>query len=63
MEWIAQQHAQRADRLNVELEAARQQVETLNKTVMALEMHTGKDEKLAETIHTLKQDIQQVRLL
>ena len=60
MEWIAQQHAQRADRLNVELEAARQQVETLNKTVMALEMQTGKDEKLAETIHTLKQDIQQV---
>ena len=63
MEWIAQQHAQRADRLNVELEAARQQVETLNKTVMALEMQTGKDEKLAETIHTLKQDIQQVRPL
>ncbi|XP_067941683.1 centriolin-like [Watersipora subatra] len=59
LEWIAQQHAQRADRLNVELEAARQQVETLKRINSALESNVNKDEQFTETIDLLKQDIQQ----
>lgn len=63
LEWIAQQHAQRADRLNVELEAAREQIEVMKRSLMALEVQSGKDDKLVDTISSLKQDIQQVKLM
>lgn len=60
LESIAQQHAQRADRLDTELTAAREHVEMLKKNVLTLELQTDKDDKIAETIIGLKQDIQQV---
>jgi len=63
LEWIAQQHSQRADRLNSELAAARDQVEVLKRTVVTLELQTDKDSKLTETISNLKHDIQQVSCL
>ena len=60
LELITQQHAQRADRLDTELTAAREHIDTLKENLLTLELQTDKDDKIAETIISLKQDIQQV---
>ena len=57
---IAQQHAQRAERLDGELSAARGEVTQLRITVANLEEKRENEERIAKTITDLQQNIEQV---